>query len=661
MEYYATPEYSTAPPPDSAPPTRDHDESDGSASPSPPARRTWLSWLFGRREASTLESEDDGDDDDEEADEEAGGQDQLRRVYPMPPNCNRGLPPAHATGRRGDIAASPGVGESLSGSRRSAGSGSDGNSASASASASEASDTAPSPQAGGESLSPRTYHSSDHHVHAPHRHPRERPIAPRRSPHLNAREAEERLAMIRRRIARQCGERNGPQSDDDDDGEEEYDEGSHGSQDEGSGEGSEEDDCEESDEPGYDPSTVDGGRRGSSRALPGQHHHQQHHHSSPGTPRGYNHHPNDGTSSHAASTHDDTDGGSTFIRRDVTTDAGQSEEHTDRSGGASSDTPTRRMSADLTPERLASPPHRRGPPRGANVYSSECSGSDALPQHLDGLERDDLYSDDGGSGSSDGHGRRRASRRDKGYDGPERTPIRAARLPSRSSRESNRSSGGYSIRSEDSIDGRVGRLQTRGARDTVDTRSSDDGPDDDEEEEGADGTPGRWGGGGGAVLSRLWGRSPKPNDQVEERSQPGLVTRLWARGTAVAAAASSAAVAPVPPLAATSQAAVGVAHVVTAPTPVLEADPDEAAAAILAGWSEEQVCEWLTASDPNFAAYLPSFRENHIDGRALTQLTREDLADLGVRSVGHRLSILRARADLGVASSHQNKGKQQQH
>ena len=69
-------------------------------------------------------------------------------------------------------------------------------------------------------------------------------------------------------------------------------------------------------------------------------------------------------------------------------------------------------------------------------------------------------------------------------------------------------------------------------------------------------------------------------------------------------------------------------------------------ASVLDGWSEAQVCEWLRASDPAFEAYVGSFRDNHIDGRALALLSREDLADIGVKSVGHRLAILRARADL---------------
>ena len=75
--------------------------------------------------------------------------------------------------------------------------------------------------------------------------------------------------------------------------------------------------------------------------------------------------------------------------------------------------------------------------------------------------------------------------------------------------------------------------------------------------------------------------------------------------------------------------------------------PITAAAQVLDVWSEEQVCEWLSASDAAFEPYLGAFRDNHIDGRALALLTREDLADLGVKSVGHRLAILRAREDLG--------------
>jgi hypothetical protein len=72
----------------------------------------------------------------------------------------------------------------------------------------------------------------------------------------------------------------------------------------------------------------------------------------------------------------------------------------------------------------------------------------------------------------------------------------------------------------------------------------------------------------------------------------------------------------------------------------------------MADLTVEDVCDWLGASDASFGAYVPLFRANHIDGSALGLLTREDLADIGVRSVGHRLAILQARADLhGTAAT----------
>ena len=54
------------------------------------------------------------------------------------------------------------------------------------------------------------------------------------------------------------------------------------------------------------------------------------------------------------------------------------------------------------------------------------------------------------------------------------------------------------------------------------------------------------------------------------------------------------------------------------------------------------MCSWLRAE--GFDQYVASFDDNHIDGRALAQLTKEDLTELGVKSIGHRLAILRARA-----------------
>src|SRR5262249_46374048 len=40
--------------------------------------------------------------------------------------------------------------------------------------------------------------------------------------------------------------------------------------------------------------------------------------------------------------------------------------------------------------------------------------------------------------------------------------------------------------------------------------------------------------------------------------------------------------------------------------------------------------------------YAPAFRENGIDGRVLPDLTAEDLKNLGVSLVGHRLQLLKA-------------------
>ena len=62
----------------------------------------------------------------------------------------------------------------------------------------------------------------------------------------------------------------------------------------------------------------------------------------------------------------------------------------------------------------------------------------------------------------------------------------------------------------------------------------------------------------------------------------------------------------------------------------------------LGSWGVAQVCGWLRSE--GFAQYAVAFDANHIDGVSLAQLTKEDLAELGVISIGHRLAILRARA-----------------
>ena len=62
----------------------------------------------------------------------------------------------------------------------------------------------------------------------------------------------------------------------------------------------------------------------------------------------------------------------------------------------------------------------------------------------------------------------------------------------------------------------------------------------------------------------------------------------------------------------------------------------------LGSWGVAQVCGWLRSE--GVAQYAAAFDANHIDGVSLAQLTKEDLAELGVISIGHRLAILRARA-----------------
>ncbi|WP_027132516.1 adenylate/guanylate cyclase domain-containing protein [Geminicoccus roseus] len=46
--------------------------------------------------------------------------------------------------------------------------------------------------------------------------------------------------------------------------------------------------------------------------------------------------------------------------------------------------------------------------------------------------------------------------------------------------------------------------------------------------------------------------------------------------------------------------------------------------------------------------YAPTFRANDIDAEILPQLTSEDVADLGISSIGHRRKLLNAIADLRV-------------
>lgn len=51
------------------------------------------------------------------------------------------------------------------------------------------------------------------------------------------------------------------------------------------------------------------------------------------------------------------------------------------------------------------------------------------------------------------------------------------------------------------------------------------------------------------------------------------------------------------------------------------------------------MCDWLTEN--GYEQYATSFQENEIEGDHLTKLTREDLTELGVTKLGHKIGILK--------------------
>ena len=61
-------------------------------------------------------------------------------------------------------------------------------------------------------------------------------------------------------------------------------------------------------------------------------------------------------------------------------------------------------------------------------------------------------------------------------------------------------------------------------------------------------------------------------------------------------------------------------------------------------WPAAEVALWVERVGlPQYAGH---FRENHIDGATLTLLEKADLVEMGVRSIGHRIALLRARDEL---------------
>jgi class 3 adenylate cyclase len=61
------------------------------------------------------------------------------------------------------------------------------------------------------------------------------------------------------------------------------------------------------------------------------------------------------------------------------------------------------------------------------------------------------------------------------------------------------------------------------------------------------------------------------------------------------------------------------------------------------------LAEWLRGL--GLEQYAPAFRDNDIDGEVLRRLTGEDLRELGVRSIGHRVRLLDAISALSASSA----------
>ena len=54
----------------------------------------------------------------------------------------------------------------------------------------------------------------------------------------------------------------------------------------------------------------------------------------------------------------------------------------------------------------------------------------------------------------------------------------------------------------------------------------------------------------------------------------------------------------------------------------------------LVEWEAEEVCQWL--EEIGLGEHCPQFRENEILGEHILELTKEELAELGVKKIGHK-------------------------
>ena len=59
-------------------------------------------------------------------------------------------------------------------------------------------------------------------------------------------------------------------------------------------------------------------------------------------------------------------------------------------------------------------------------------------------------------------------------------------------------------------------------------------------------------------------------------------------------------------------------------------------------WTEEQVADYVAALSPALKHYSHTFAEEGVNGEALIALHHDELRELGVNSIGHRLTILKA-------------------
>jgi len=67
---------------------------------------------------------------------------------------------------------------------------------------------------------------------------------------------------------------------------------------------------------------------------------------------------------------------------------------------------------------------------------------------------------------------------------------------------------------------------------------------------------------------------------------------------------------------------------------------------LITGWSGEQCADFVSSLD--LEQYADTFIDQGITGDALVMLVHEDLQEMGIKSVGHRLTILKGVYDVKV-------------